>query len=322
MARQSLPAVGDDAINPGGFATALAAAFYGERRADTLMNNADVEYVLSFRDASEIPASNLADVAMLLRDGVLTLYPDASLKPRDPMPRGRMIHAIARLVETRGVIQLQKATTKPTIGGALVVRSVKNRDQSITVASDAYLFRGFGDGISYQSRTLSLVGGEPVTFHVNASGQVDFLEARPAPNGAAAERMSPFTNWSADLSVSQTQARLSRWAKGIGTLTDIRIASRGSSRRVTDLELVGTAGTAHIRGGRIRSALGLREQLFVIDHKYDLAGRITGFTFTGRGWGHGVGMCQVGAFGLAKQGLTYDKILKTYYTGIELAKMY
>ena len=77
-----------------------------------------------------------------------------------------------------------------------------------------------------------------------------------------------------------------------------------------------------MRGGRIRSALGLREQLFVIDRKYDADGRVAGFVFTGRGWGHGVGMCQVGAYGLARQGWSYEQILKAYYTGIELTRMY
>jgi stage II sporulation protein D len=322
LARQPLPVLTDDATRTPGFSTALAAAFYGERRADTLMDDADVEYLLSFRDAGDIPASNRADVAMLLRDGALSLYPDATLRPREAMPRGRMIRAIARLLEARNALQLQKATTRPTTSGALILRSNKNRDQSIAVSSDAYLFRAFGDNVSHQMRSLSLVGGEPVTFHLSASGQVDYLEARPAPNGAAAERMSPFTNWTSELSLSNTQSRLSRWARGIGALTDLHIASRGSSRRVTDLELVGANGTAHVRGGRIRSALGLREQLFVIDRRYDAAGRVTGFTFTGRGWGHGVGLCQVGAYGLAKQGLSYDKILQAYYTGIELTKMY
>ena len=322
LARNAAPIVADDIVRPGGFATALAAAFYGERHADTLMDNADVEYLLTFRDAGDIPASNRADVAILLRDGALSLYPDVTFRPQIPMPRGRMIRAIARLLESRSMLQIQKATTRPTTGGAMVVRSIKNRDQSIGVASDAYLFRSFGDGLAYPTRSLSLVGGEPVTFHLNGSGQVDYLEARPAPNGASAERSSPFTNWTSELSLSQAQARLSRWARGIGGLTDVRIAMRGSSRRVTDLELVGTTGSAHVRGGRIRSGLGLREQLFVIDRRYDSSGRVTGFTFTGRGWGHGVGMCQVGAYGLAKQGLSYEKILKAYYTGIELAKIY
>ncbi len=111
-------------------------------------------------------------------------------------------------------------------------------------------------------------------------------------------------------------------AGGIGSLVDLRVVSRGASRRAVDLEVIGTEGTGHVRGGRIRSALGLREQLFVIDRKYDENGRVTGFTFIGRGWGHGVGMCQVGAYGLARQGFTYEQILKAYYTGIELTKMY
>ena len=45
-------------------------------------------------------------------------------------------------------------------------------------------------------------------------------------------------------------------------------------------------------------------------------------TFYGRGWGHGVGMCQVGAYGMALDGATYEQILKKYYKGIELKKVY
>jgi stage II sporulation protein D len=322
LAHQSVPVLTDDVLRPPGFSSALATAFYGPSRADTLMDNADIEYLLGFRDAGDIPMQNRADVAMLLRDGSLSLYSDATLRPRELMPRGRMIRAIARLLEARNILQLQKATARPTASGALILRSTKNRDQSLAVVGDAYLFRAFGDDVAHQMRSLSLVGGEPVVFHINSNGQVDYLEAHPAPNGAAAERMSPFTNWTAELSLSQTQSRLSRWSRGIGALTDLRIAAKGSSRRVTDLELIGSTGTAHVRGGRIRSALGLREQLFVIDRRYDSAGRVAGFTFTGRGWGHGVGMCQVGAYGLAKQGLSYEKILKAYYTGIELTRMY
>jgi len=167
-----------------------------------------------------------------------------------------------------------------------------------------------------------LVGGEPVIYHLAANGQIDFLEVKPATNGAAADRMSPFTNWTRGLSVAQVQARLARAARGIGSIVDLRVASRGASHRVTDLEIVGTNGTAHVRGGRIRSALGLREQLFVIDREYDDDGRVSEFVFTGRGWGHGVGMCQVGAYGLAKQGFSAEQIIKTYYTGVELTRMY
>jgi stage II sporulation protein D len=166
------------------------------------------------------------------------------------------------------------------------------------------------------------MGNESVTYHTNASGQVDFLEVRPSPNGASAERMSPFTNWTKEVSLGSLQSRLRRWSGGIGTLVDLKVIKRGYSRRVVDLQLIGTNATTIIHGGVIRSALKLREQLFVIDRKRNSDGRVVSFVFTGRGWGHGVGMCQVGAYGLAKLGLTYDKILKSYYSGIDVMKMY
>jgi stage II sporulation protein D len=210
---------------------------------------------------------------------------------------------------------------RPTADDALVLRSTRGKDQPVRVAADAFLFRQIGETV-YPVRSVALVGGEPVVFHVNGAGEVDYLEVRPAPNGAAADRFSPFTNWTTELSLGQAQARLGRFAGGIGSLTNLRVIARGRSGRATDLEVVGTDGTRQVLGGRIRSALGLREQLFVIERRYDETGRVTGFAFIGRGWGHGVGMCQVGAYGLARQGFNYEQILKAYYTGIELTRMY
>jgi stage II sporulation protein D len=321
LSRQIAPPVTEEVNRPGPFATALSSAVYGESRADILLNSADVEYFLAIRDAADVPVNNRADVSALVRDGYLSVFPDATLRPRQPMSRARVLRAIARIVEARGLLQLQKGTARSGRAGELILRSTRGKDQKIRMSPDAFLFRQIADGL-YPVRSVVVIGGEPVVFHTSVTGEVDYLEVRPAPNGAAAERFSPFTNWSTEVSLGQLQRRLARAAKGIGPLSDLRVAARGSSRRVTDLELIGTNGTAHIRGGRIRSALGLREQLFVIDRRYDDAGRVSSFSFSGRGWGHGVGMCQVGAYGLAKQGLTFDQILKTYYTGIEITRLY
>lgn len=321
LTNQVAPIVTEEVNRPPAFATALSGAVFGESRGTTLLNDADVEYFLAIRDAGDIPASNRADVALLIRDGYLPVLPNATLRPREPLSRARALHSIARLLEGRSLLQLQKGTARPTSEDNLILRSVKGKDVLVKISDDVYLFRQIGESL-YPMRSVALVGGEPVVFHVNAAGQVDYLEVKPAPNGAAADRFSPFTNWSSELSLGQAQARLGRYAGGIGSLTDLRVISRGRSGRATDLELVGSDGTAHVRAGRIRSALGLREQLFVIERHYDDDGRVTGFTFLGRGWGHGVGMCQVGAYGFARQGFTYEQILKAYYTGIELTRMY
>ena len=321
LARMAAFKAPDDATKTPAFSTALVAAVYGDRRADTLLNSADADYLLSFRDGEEVPAANRADVAMLLRDGDLSLFADATLRPKEAMPRSHALHAIARLLESKNLLAFQKGTSRPANSGVMMLRSNKGKDLPIAVSTEAFLFREFGEHL-HQMKSLALVGGEPVGFHVSAKGQVDYLEVRPANNGAAADRFSSLSNWTAQLNLGAVQARLGRSVRGIGSITDLRIAKQGSSRRVIDLEVIGTQGVAHIRGGRIRSALGLKEQLFVIDRVYNENDRVASFIFTGRGWGHGVGMCQFGAYGLAKQGLNVEQILKTYYTGIELTKMY
>jgi stage II sporulation protein D len=321
LARNATFKAPDDAARVGAFSTALLGAIYADRRADTLLNSADTDYLLSFRDGEDVPTANRADVAMLLREGALTLFADATLRPKDAMPRSHALHAIAHLLEEKNLLALQKGTSRPATGGTMILRSNKGKDMPIAVNSEAFLFREFGESF-HQMKSVALVGGEPVAFHVSAKGQVDYLEVKPANNGAAADRFSSLTNWTAQMNLGAVQARLGRSVRGIGAITDLRIAKQGSSRRVIDLEVIGTQGVAHIRGGRIRSALGLKEQLFVIDRIYNEADRVASFIFTGRGWGHGVGMCQFGAYGLAKQGLNVEQILKTYYTGIELTKLY
>ncbi len=321
LAHQTSPQVGADATRPAGFATALAFALDGESRGAVLLNSADVEYVLSFRDASDVPAQSRADVAAMLREGHLSLYPDGTLRPRQPLTRARALRSIAHALESRGLLRLQKATARPSMKESLILRPASGRESGVRVTSDAYLFAGFGEGL-YAVRELSFVGGEAVVYHSNASGEIDYLEARPSLNGAATDHFSPFANWTETLTPDGVMSRVLRSAPGVGQLLDLRVRRRGVSGRVLDLELVGVEGTAHLRGGRIRSALGLREQLFVVDRAYDDAGRVARFTFTGRGWGHGVGMCQVGAYGMARAGLSYEKILKSYYTGISLTKLY
>ena len=173
----------------------------------------------------------------------------------------------------------------------------------------------------YQVKEAALVGGEEVRYQTDASGAVWYLEIVPTTTPTVAENASPFTNWRESLSAAAVQQRLSRYVRGIGTLYDVNVKTRGYSRRATEIEIIGSNGKKTLKGGRIRSALRLREQLFVIDKRYS-GDRVVSYTFTGRGWGHGVGMCQYGAFGLAKMGVKFDDIIRHYYTGVEVTKAY
>lgn len=59
-----------------------------------------------------------------------------------------------------------------------------------------------------------------------------------------------------------------------------------------------------------------------MDRELDARGAVQRFVFTGKGWGHGVGLCQVGAYGMALAGADYQDILRHYYTGVAIEKAY
>ncbi|HSI88601.1 MAG TPA: SpoIID/LytB domain-containing protein, partial [Pyrinomonadaceae bacterium] len=314
------PNVTRDTAKPLELAALLASLAYQPGEADTLLSNSDVAYHLAFDDAGEVPASRRAELAMLLRDGLFRLRPDRTLQPNRHFSRGEMLRLIRQIYEKRKWMpQLQAAVAQPSVDGKLVLRVGRN-DRPIAVRPDVFLFRQFGSEM-YPVREAALMGGEEVRFQTDAAGSVFYLEIVPTTTPTVAEKMSPFTNWNETLSAGAVQQRLSRYVRGIGTLYDVKVKTRGYSRRATELEITGSNGVKTLKGGKIRSALRLREQLFVIDKRYS-GDRVTSYTFTGRGWGHGVGMCQYGAFGLAKMGVKYDDIIRHYYTGVDVTKAY
>lgn len=318
---KTYPNVTKDTAKPAELAKLLVSYIYPDAYADTLLSESDINYQLSFDDAAEIPKEARANIAVLLRDGYFTIYPDLTLKPQKPFSRAKMLRLIEQIYEKKKWIPaLQSGTTEASENGMLNIKQGKSK-RTFALRPDVFLFRQFGDSF-YQVKETALVGGESVSFQTDASGAVIYLEIRPSAQPTVAEKMSPFTFWNANLSAGAVQSRLSRYVRGIGTLYDVRIKQKGYSRRATELEIVGSNGVKTLKGGKIRSALRLKEQLFVLNKRYDGNGRVTSYSFTGRGWGHGVGMCQYGAFGLGKMGVKYDAILKHYYTGIELTKSY
>jgi stage II sporulation protein D len=318
---KTFPNVNKETAKPLELARILAGLIYTPGTADTLLSDADVNYQLTFDDAAEVPKERRADVAMLLRDGYFAIHPDLTLKPNKPFSRAKMLRLIRQIYEKKKWMpMLQSGTAKPTVDGKLVLKMGRT-DKQIAVRSDVFLFRQFGAEL-YPVKEAILVGGENVRYQTDGSGAVNYLEIEPTDTPATAENMSPFTNWSKTMSPGDVRAKLSRYVRGLGSLIDVNVYAKGYSRRAIDLEIITTNGTFHLKGGRIRSALRLNEQLFVINKRYGAGGQVASYNFTGRGWGHGVGMCQYGAFGLAKMGVKYDAIIKHYYTGVDLTKSY
>ena len=125
--------------------------------------------------------------------------------------------------------------------------------------------------------------------------------------------------------VTYTAAELSRLVSeklkdDFGTVTDLIPLERGKSGRIWKLKIVGTRKTFTIgKELEIRRALSpthLYSSAFEVERQGDL------FLLHGRGWGHGVGLCQIGAAVMGQQGYTYDKILLHYYRGAEIKRIY
>jgi SpoIID/LytB domain protein len=148
----------------------------------------------------------------------------------------------------------------------------------------------------------------------------------PAPGDEAALRQFVTTRpeaWCARANGKfRWERRLDAGALGaeldIGRLSRIEVLTRGVSGRATSVRLVGTAGRREVDGElRIRRALGgLPSAMFVAD------GDGGSIVLRGGGWGHGVGLCQIGAIGMAEAGRDYARILGHYYRGAKLRRLY
>jgi stage II sporulation protein D len=303
-----------------GFARALVNVFYPEDYTEALFTPADVDYILD-TDGATMPPESRAAMAVLVRDGVLRLPAGGHLNPQAVVSRADALAAVYRVVERAGLLSLPVGTARFFYQGLLIVDPEKGEAQRYQLAAAPFLFKLMGQEPVPVTR-LMVAGGEKVWFHTDASGRIDYLEEQPNPNGVARDRYSPVSRWETRMTAAEVTQRLRSRNIDVGSIVDLRVLQRGASQRIAALEVLGPKGRRELRGSAIRSALGLRENLFVIDRKYDDAGHVVEFVFTGRGWGHGVGLCQVGAYGLALEGFTYKDILKTYYTGVEITKIY
>lgn len=179
--------------------------------------------------------------------------------------------------------------------------------------------------------------GRPVPYLVSVpdfQGDIEFVTPKPATEAAWADYFKHARPVNC-LQPALAKVEAFRWVKlitraeleanltgdtAVGTLRDIIPLHRGDSGRITQLRLVGDARSVEVKGElAIRRAMGkLRSSAFTVDVYRDDQGVPVVFAFWGAGWGHGLGMCQVGAVGMALRGASYDAILAHYYQGATL----
>ena len=222
-----------------------------------------------------------------------------------------------RLIDRKSAFEWQQGVLTGWDGTKMRL-VVNGQQKEFSLAPDALVYQRIGDD-RLPTTAGTWIGGELMDFRAE-DGVIRMLVYRINFANPAEDRYSRVAVWQ----THKTAADLDAAFKGlaIGTFTDMHVLDRGASDRAVNSEIVGTRGRRTVAALRLRTLLGLRDTLFSYDIERNARGTVLGMMFYGRGWGHGVGMCQVGAYGMALDGATYDQILAKYYTGIALKTLY
>ena len=154
-------------------------------------------------------------------------------------------------------------------------------------------------------------------FHSSSGGHTENVEdiwTSPLPylRGVVDyDHDSPVFEWNKDFSLSEFKSLLGIGVGNIKSLIPEKVTPRG---RVVTMKVVGDRGTTQVSGKKIRKLLDLRSTLFRIQANGN------NVKVYGRGFGHGLGLSQWGAFHLAKQGVNYHQILAHYYQNARLSQ--
>ncbi|HJW09455.1 MAG TPA: SpoIID/LytB domain-containing protein [Holophagaceae bacterium] len=230
----------------------------------------------------------------------------------DPgITRGQALGALARM-------WLDLEPTDWTEGTLLLdgqVRPKKQGPQALPLAGQLLVVEESPGGALRLAQQSDIQVGDRLRW-IPQDGGARVLLRRLDPDGAAWDRYNPTAHWRQEIAEADLMALLRKRLGGIGSLRELK-PTWNAEGRVTELTVVDGEGRSHkLSGMRIRGLLGLKDNVF----RFLVVGKAPArrWVFFGRGWGHGVGMCQTGAYGMALEGATFDQILKHYYTGIEL----
>lgn len=242
----------------------------------------------------------------VLRLEINPAWPPEAVKAQAVAARTLAVASLGRLA--REGYDVRDTTDFQVYGGATF------EDPRATAAVDA-------------TRGLILVyEGQPIlaVYHADSGGRTEssehvwgraypYLRGVPDPYASG----SPYERWSLALPLVQLEESLRKAGFPGGGVRTVEVAETSESGRALRVRFAGASGAWELSGHRLRMLLGpdrLRSTLFSV--------RVEGNTavFEGKGWGHGVGLSQWGARGMALRGMDFARILQYYYTGAQIAR--
>lgn len=176
---------------------------------------------------------------------------------------------------------------------------------------------GWDRGVRSEADAARWIAGRPPCF------------CNPAlsPEDMCVQEFGDYFRWRVAYTAEELERLVNDRLDGrVGSVREIRPLRRGRSGRIELLEIRGSKGTVRIRREleirRVLSQSHLPSSAFVCHLTRGRGGFLEGIVFEGAGWGHGVGMCQVGAAAMAHHGHDYRSILNHYYPGSSVVQLY
>lgn len=273
----------------------------------------DLNRMAPTQDLSE---SQLEFAAIALRLELLSVSRLTEFNHEQSMTRQQMYNGLLRLLEVLGPEpEWQRYRVESKTDNRLTVsRSSKETDINLN-GIQYYVVESGGMWSLLEAPELEELDR---VYRLKPPHTAGFLRVEAVNMVASVDRFSSVATWVDKKSTEDLEKRARRYISSLRDLRNVEIVSRSETGRVTELRYTAGSGTHTVKGLRIRWSLGVRDNLFDLQPSYK-DGKLVHVTVIGRGWGHGVGMSQVGAYGLARQGWDFDRILRHYYTGVHLA---
>lgn len=273
-----------------------------------------------------------------------------------------LLGVVPREIGRVGPERLEAAKAQAVAARTYAVRYLGRRESlgfDVFATVQDQVYGGMGDEYDLVSRAVRETEGEilvhdgrPIEayYHSTCAGHTAAIEevwnSAPVPYLKAVEDVDPRTGrawdhfssrfewtqrWSAaemNRILSETLADSVRSGGAVGEVRAMRVLERTPSGRVARLRISTTGGEFEIGGDRVRWILRTPEGPILNSSRFDIevvndgSGRPLEIVARGGGWGHGIGMCQVGAMGRAEAGQDYRTILETYYRGARVVDLY
>jgi len=167
----------------------------------------------------------------------------------------------------------------------------------------------------------------PAYFHSTCGGHTEDVgsvfgkDSMPPLSGVVCNYCdnSKYSRWSTDISKSEIEKRLREAKVYVSNISTVKAIDPGAGKHGSRVEIVSANGSKEMNANDFRLVVGPN---YLYSTAFDSKNNGKSITFSGRGWGHGVGLCQYGTQAMAEKGFQWTAILKYYYPKIELVRVY